>query len=145
MKSRAVLDTNVVLAAQHSRSTSSPNAEIVVRWRAGEFVWLHSQDILEEYAEKLLEHGISATLVENLLTDLGAMGESVPIEFFHLRHYPVDADDTPFLLVALNGGATHLVTYDEHVATVGVFYPEFRTCAPLEFLNDLRTPGTSQP
>jgi predicted nucleic acid-binding protein len=144
MKKRAVLDTNMVLAAQRSRSTSSPNAEIVARWRAGDFVWLHSQDILEEYAEKLLEHGISAILVENLLADLGALGESVPIEFFHLRHYPADADDTPFLLVALNGGATHVVTYDEHIQTVGVFYPEFKTCAPLEFLNDLRAHSAAE-
>jgi predicted nucleic acid-binding protein len=43
-----------------------------------------------------------------------------------------------FLLTALNGEATHLVTYDEHLETVGVFYPEYKTCNPLEFLKDLR-------
>lgn len=47
-------------------------------------------------------------------------------------------DDVAFLLVALNGSATHLVTYDPHLQDVAVFYPEFITCEPLAFLSDLR-------
>ncbi len=65
-------------------------------------------------------------------------GAAVEIEFFHLRHYPSDPDDTAFLLAALNGGASHLTTYDQHLEDVGVFYPEFVTCAPIEFLGYLR-------
>lgn len=65
-------------------------------------------------------------------------GVQVQIEFFHLRHYPVDADDTVFLLTALNGDASHMVTYDSGLEDVAVFYPEFVTCRPLEFLADLR-------
>ncbi len=34
---RAVLDTNVVLAAKLSGHPQSPNAEIITRWLAGEF------------------------------------------------------------------------------------------------------------
>ena len=37
---RAVLDTNVVLAAKRSVHPQSPNAEIITRWMAGEFIWL---------------------------------------------------------------------------------------------------------
>ena len=66
-------------------------------------------------------------------------GETVPLTFFHLPHYPADADDTPFLLAALNGDASHLVTYDEHLHCVSIFYPEFITCEPLEFLTQLRS------
>ncbi|NLT71286.1 MAG: putative toxin-antitoxin system toxin component, PIN family [Verrucomicrobiaceae bacterium] len=138
MSFRAVLDTNVVLAAKRSTSTTSPNAEVVSRWRAAEFTWLLTHDILNEYADKLLELGIAATDVVDLLVDLGALGELVPIHFFHVRNYPSDADDTPFLLAALNGQASHLVTYDEHLQLVGIFYPEFKTCEPIEFLSDLR-------
>ena len=87
---RSVLDTNVVLAAKLSGHPQSPNAEIITRWMAGEFIWLVS-------------------------------------------------DDVAFLLVTLNGAATHLVTYDEHLKDVGVFYPEFITCEPVRFLFDLRT------
>lgn len=34
---RAVLDTNVVLAALKSKNPHSPTAELVQRWEAGEF------------------------------------------------------------------------------------------------------------
>ena len=140
---RAVLDTNVLLAAKLSEHPQSPNAEIIARWMAGEFDWLVSDDLLTEYAEKLLEKGVDAVKVEILLADLLQFGVEVFIRFFHFQHYPVDADDVAFLLVALNGAATHLVTYDEHLKDVGVFYPEFITCEPVQFLFDLRT--TSAP
>jgi len=135
---KAVLDTNVVLAARRSSSPHSPNTEIIVRWLHGEFTWLISDDILEEYGEKLLALGIPAADVRRFLKRLVADGEHTFIRFFHLRHYPCDADDTAFLLTALNGQASHLVTYDDDLAKVAVFYPEIVTCRPLEFLEALR-------
>jgi uncharacterized protein len=136
---RAVLDTNIALAAKRSTHPQSPNTEIITRWMAGEFSWLVSDDVVTEYAEKLLEKGIDPIRVETLVADLLQYGEEVPIRFFHFRHYPVDMDDVAFLLVALNGDATHLVTYDEHLKDVGVFYPEIVTCEPVAFLSDLRS------
>lgn len=135
---RAVLDTNVVLAARRSSSPYSPNTEIIVRWLHREFTWLVSDDILEAYGEKLLALAIPPVEVRRFLARLVADGEYTPIRFFHLRHYPCDADDTAFLLAALNGQASHLVTYDEDLENVGVFYPEFTTCRPLDFLAALR-------
>jgi predicted nucleic acid-binding protein len=135
---RAVLDTNVVLAAKRSVHSQSPNAEVITRWTSGEFIWLVSDDVVTEYADKLLKKGIDCLKVERLVADLLQYGEEVPIRFYHFQHYPVDADDVAFLLVALNGSASHLVTYDEHLKDVGVFYPEFITCEPLGFLSDLR-------
>ncbi len=135
---RAVLDTNVVLAGKGTKSSASPNAEILHRWGLREFEWLFSEDILEEYLEKLLERGHPPSDVAPFIAELVQLGVQVPIRFFHLRHYPCDADDTAFLLAALNGQATHLVTYDEDLENVGVFYPEFITCRPLEFLAALR-------
>jgi predicted nucleic acid-binding protein len=93
---------------------------------------------LEEYAEKLLEHGHPEIEVTFFLKQLMRLGESVPIGFYHVRHYPADPDDTIFLLAALNGMATHLVTYDEHLEELAVFYPEYITCRPLVFLFELR-------
>lgn len=135
---RGVLDTNVVLAAKRSANPASPNAEIIDRWVDGEFVWVVTQDVLAEYALKLLEKGIATETVEAFLADLLIYGEEVPIRFFHFHHYPIDVDDVAFLLAAVNGNATHLVTYDEHLKDVGMFYPEFLTCEPLVFLADLR-------
>ena len=136
---RAVLDTNVVLAAKRSAHPQSPNAEIITRWMAGGFTWLVSDDVVTEYAEKLLEKGVDPLKVELFVADLLQYGEDVPIRFFHFQHYPVDADDVAFLLAALNGAASHLVTYDEHLKDVSVFYPEFITCEPVGFLADLRS------
>lgn len=135
---RVVLDTNVILSAELASSPHGPNREILRRWRAGEFIWLYSADILKEYAEKLLEFGVDASHVAHLLTELAAWGCRVWIGHYHVRRYPSDADDTPFLLLALNGGASHLVTYDQHLLDVGIFYPEIETCGPLEFLKELR-------
>ncbi len=100
--------------------------------------WLVSEDVLIEYAAKLLEKGIDPLRVEQFVADILQYGEEVPIRFFHFQHYPVDMDDVAFLLVVLNGAASHLVTYDEHLKDVGVFYPEFITCGPASFLSDLR-------
>jgi len=134
---RSVLDTNVVVAAEGSSATGSPNREIMDRWRAGEFLWLYSRGTVLEYIEKLLEHGIAESDVRRLVRALGVLGERVEIEFFHLRRYPADADDIAFVLCALNGHATHLVTYDGHLFDVAHEYP-FVVCNPLCFLAELR-------
>ena len=102
------------------------------------FIWLVSNDVVTECAEKLLKKGIDSLKVERLVADLLQYGEEVPIRFYHFQHYPIDADDVAFLLLARNGAASHLVTYDEHLKDVGVFYPEFITCEPVAFLSDLR-------
>jgi len=54
--------------------------------------------------------------------------------FFHFRHFPVNSEDTIFLLSAINGAATHLVSYDSHLSDVGLFYDEFVTRTPTAFL-----------
>jgi predicted nucleic acid-binding protein len=135
---RAVLDTNVVLAARGASNPGSPNREIMAQWRAGRFVLLLTLDMVAEYVEKLLEMGKPESEVEVFAADLLTMGETVAIRFFHLRHYPADADDIAFVLCALNGAATHLVTYDAHLLNAGCFYLEFVTCEPVPFLAQLR-------
>lgn len=137
---RAVLDTNVVLAADRSTNPLSPNKEIINRWANREFTWLVSDDIAAEYAEKLLEKGNAPVDVEAFITGLFLLADLVEIRFFHFRHYPVDSDDTIFLLCAINGAATHLVSYDGHLSDVGLFYDEFVTCKPVEFLAALKIP-----
>ena len=131
---RAVLDTNVVLAADRTSNPLSPNKEIISRWANGEFIWLVTDDIAGEYIEKLLEKGNNTDEVEAFVTGLFLLAERVQIRFFHFRHYPVDSDDTIFLLCAINGVATHLVSYDRHLLDMGSFYDEFMTCRPTVFL-----------
>ena len=134
---RAVVDTNVVVAAHRSTAPDSPNREVLSRWRPGEFVLLYSDDVLLEYIRKLVEHGADRATIRQLIRSVLREGGRVAIRFYHLRRYPADADDIGILLCALNGRATHLVSYD------GGFEPfigEFALtiCEPLAFLRELR-------
>jgi len=135
---RAVLDTNVILAAHHSRSPASPGVEILDRWERGEFVLLYTADVITEYAEKLIEAGAPQAATDRFLSAIALNGTFVLIEFFHFCHYPEDADDIAFLLCALNGGATHLVTYDPHLHVLQPHYT-LVICEPLRFLAHLRS------
>ena len=136
---RAVLDTNVILAAKGSPHPASPGREIIERWKHGELMLLYSTDTLVEYSEKLLEHGFQEAEVERFIRLFARHGEAVVITFFHFRHYPVDRDDVMFLLCAMNGEASHLVSYDRHLLDLRSFYAgELIICQPLEFLAVLR-------
>ncbi len=136
---RAVLDTNVLLAAARSPHKTSPTAEILDRWQKREFELLVSLDTLTEYAEKLLSHGVAAPEVEAFLTTLALHAELVTVAFFHFRHNPIDPDDVMFLLCAINGRASHLVSYDSHLRNLRSFYEkELKICEPLEFLAECR-------
>ena len=134
---RAVLDTNTILAAHRSPNPSSPNREVLDRWRRGAFVLLYSDDVLLEYGEKMVEFGCTDAEVRAFLARIQILGELVVIEFFHLRRYPADPDDVAFLLCAINGNATHLVTYDDGLLSfTGEF--SFAICQPLALLAALR-------
>ena len=136
---RAVLDTNVLIAARRSDNPHSPNRELIELWQANQFALLFSRDTLHEYAEKLLALSVDRTDVVDFLALISALGEAVEIEFFHLPHYPADADDIAFLLCAWNGLASHLVSYDRDLLDLSDTYVSyFRICPPLEFLAALR-------
>jgi len=143
---RVVLDTNVLLAGRTSSHPTSPAAEILDRWQQREFVVLYSLDTLAEYAEKLLSRGIAPLDVEAFIRLLVMHAEIVPVAFFHFRHYPVDPDDVMFLLCAVNGHASHLVSYDQHLLSLRPYYAgELAICEPLEFLIDCRKQKSSSP
>ena len=136
---RAVLDTNTVIAFRRSPHATSPVREVFLRWRAGEFTLCFSDDMLLEYLEKLLALGLTEPEVETFAREIRSLGERIPVVHFHFRHYPMDADDTAFLLCALNGTASHLVTYDDHLLTLRPHYcGQFSICEPVEFLRELR-------
>ena len=133
---RAVLYTNVVIAAHRSSGPASPNRKILARWKAADFTLL--EDVLLEYVEKLIELGVSDEMLREFGRAIGVLGEGVAIAFFHLRRYPADSDDIAFLLCAINGHASHLVTYDSGFSEIA---PDcsFAICEPLAFLSALRT------
>lgn len=143
--SRAVLDSNVLVAAQRSTHPHSPNRELIERWRANEFTFLFSRDTLLEYAEKLLALSVNREDAVEFIALISALGEPEEIEFFHLPSYPADADDIAFLLCAWNGLATRLASYDRDLLNLAAAYKShFKICPPLEFLTSLRAVRPSE-
>lgn len=138
-----VPDTNVVIARVLTKHPRSPNQEIFRRFRNGEFQWLYSNDTLLEYIRKLTELGFEPDWIEEFIANIiiAANSVDVPIIRFHLEIYPVDERDICFLLCAINGEATHIVTYDEHFLLIAdeiksIF--NVRVCKPIDFLKSLR-------
>ena len=97
MAFRAVLDTNVVLAADRASTPQSPNREIINRWAAGEFIWLITDDIAPEYTEKLLEKGIDPIEVEAMVLRILAERPSVNDGLWPLVFSPLAPPAKPTL------------------------------------------------
>ena len=138
---RVVPDTNIFIAAQKSKSLGSPNKEFFEHWQKTEFDLLYSEDTLLEYVEKLRELGIVEQTIKKLVQAILALGIEVQIVYFHLRHYPEDPDDIAFLLCAVNGDATHIVSQDNHLLRLNYLYP-FTICRTVDFLRELRQINT---
>ncbi|MCX7422003.1 MAG: PIN domain-containing protein [Planctomycetia bacterium] len=137
---RAVLESNVLVAAQRSADPHGPNRELVERWKSSEFTFLFSPDTLLEYAEKLFALSVNREDAVEFIALISALGEAVEVEFFHLPHYPADADDIAFLLCAWNGFASHLASYDRDLLDLSSAYEgHFKICSPPEFLAALRS------
>jgi putative PIN family toxin of toxin-antitoxin system len=136
VSARVVVDANVIIASRRSSSEDSPDTEALRHWEEGRFIWLISKDVLREYARKLMEVGVADADVESFLARLIVAAESVQIAVFHERNYPEDNDDIAFLLCAINGRATHLVTYDRHLTALEGHY-DFRICGPRDLIADL--------
>jgi len=138
---RIVLDTNVIIASHLSKSDDSPNKEIFQRWEQDQFDVLWSRDVLSEYIDKLKEKNVAENLIIQLISQFIAYGEEVKIIFYHYENYPEDAKDICFVLCALNGDGTHIVTYDPHLLDLRLDYmTEFniKIVTPLDFLHELR-------
>ncbi len=60
--------------------------------------------------------------------------EETYIKYFHLEKYPVDEDDIAFVLCAINGKTTHLITYDAHLLEINDYY-DFSKVIYISFIN----------
>jgi putative PIN family toxin of toxin-antitoxin system len=134
-----VLDTNVVLAAHLTDNPRSPTAELVVRWRSGEFIQLYSTATLAELREKMVVKHVDIHIVGRYVADLLFAGERVEVTKDDVK--PViaaDPDDDLILACAVKGRADYLVTYDPHLLTLGDEYEGVRICDGLHFLYAVR-------
>jgi len=136
---RAVLDTNVIIAALKSTNPGSPTVELLQRWRQGEFTLLYADDLLLEYREKFISRNIETALRIAFLASLGALGERVQLSPDQIQPIVLaDPDDDVVLACALVGNATHLVTYDPHLLNLGQTYRGITILDGLHFLYVVR-------
>ncbi|MBL7065765.1 MAG: putative toxin-antitoxin system toxin component, PIN family [Anaerolineae bacterium] len=136
---RAVFDTNVVIAALLSRNPHSPLVELLRRWRNDEFELLYCDDLRAEYREKLIAKGVQPDRRHRLLEDLTSLGTCILLTPDDLvPRIPDDPDDDVVIACAIAGEATHLVTYDPHLHTLGAEYQGVRILDGLHFLYTVR-------
>lgn len=136
---RAVVDTNVVIAALKARNPNSPTRELLARWENGEFDWLYSDDLRAEYVAKLKEKQVDPSRARVFFARLKQRGYSIPLTKDDLVHrVPADPDDDIVIACAIVGRATHLVTYDPHLHALGEVYQGVRILDGLQFLRVLR-------
>jgi len=136
---RAMLDTNVVLAAHLTDNPRSPTAELIVRWRRGEFIQPYSTATMAELRGKMVVKHVDIHIAGRYIADLLLAGERVKVTEEDVK--PVvaaDLDDDLILACAVKGRADYLVTYDPHLLELGNEYEGIRICDGLHFLYVVR-------
>ena len=133
---RVVLDTNVIISA--AISPASPPAQIHLAWNEGRFELLVSPDLLAEYRralgyERVRErHRKSDDELDALVLDYELAGVVVEPEE-ELDIVTADPDDNRVLECAVAGTASHIVSGDRHLLTMGE-YEEIPILDPRAFL-----------
>lgn len=137
---RAVLDTNVLVAAVGSRRGAS-NAVLIAAFE-GRFDWLVSTPLFLEYEDVLLRPEVlsrstmTSIAMSRFLTDVAAAATPVDL---HFRWRPLlkDPKDEMVLETAVNGRADALVTHnDGDFAAARAF--DVEVLVPSRFLERIR-------
>ena len=137
-KPRAVLDTNVLVAAFRSRTGAS--FEIFRRLRLDEWRAVLSNHLTYEYEEVLKRDATALSLnktdVDAILNALCARGEEWPLTQNWDPILP-DPDDEPLVQLAQESGALMIVTHNKrHLQPAGGL--GIQVLKPMEFLCILR-------
>jgi len=113
-KSRGVVDTSVLVAgvagmkgSVHESNVAS--AKFVQRWVEDRtFVWLITEEVLDEYREVLARLGVRRPLIGKIVNTLRAKGEHVKVG--STRNLSPDPDDNHICDCAEYGSADFIVT-----------------------------------
>ncbi len=113
---KVVVDTSVFIAGYLSRTGTGYSAQVISRWRAGDFQLVMSRQILEEIAAKLIEKGIEEERIVEFITVVGRIALNVPGNYVVYRLDEIDPDDNMLLATAQEGAADYLVSLDaQHI------------------------------
>jgi predicted nucleic acid-binding protein len=111
---RAVVDTSVVVAGIAGfrppyTSGKNPSADLLYRWvEGGDFQWLVSEEILDEYKEVLKRLGVRSNVIGRVVNLIRERAEEVRVR--SLAEISPDPKDDPFCRCAEQGKAEWIVT-----------------------------------
>jgi predicted nucleic acid-binding protein len=113
-KPRAVIDTSVLVAGisafrEPFASGRHPSADVLHEWgERNNFVWLITEDILEEYKEVLKRLHVRPNLIGKVINLIRERAEEV--KFRSTVEISPDPKDDPFCLCAEQGKADFILT-----------------------------------
>ena len=113
-KPRAVVDTSVLVAGisgfrEPFVSGRNPSADVLHRWaERNNFVWLITEDILEEYKEVLKRLGVRPNLIGKVVNLIRERAEEVKVRAS--AEISPDPKDDAFCICAESGKADFIVT-----------------------------------
>ena len=111
---RGVVDTSVLVAGisgfrkPYVRG-KNPSADLLHRWaEKSDFVWLVTEDILDEYKEVLKRLGVRSNLIGSVINLIRERAEQVSVHAsFEISP---DPKDDPFCICSEEGSADFIVT-----------------------------------
>jgi predicted nucleic acid-binding protein len=115
-KPRAVVDTSVLVAGisgfrEPFVSGRNPSAHVLHRWtERNNFVWLITEDILEEYKEVLKRLRVRPNLIGKVVNLIRERAEEVKVRAS--AQLSPDPEDDVFCLCAESGKADFLITFN---------------------------------
>ena len=113
-KPRGVVDTSVLVAGisgfrQPFHAGKNPSADVLHRWaEKNHFVWLITEDILEEYKEVLKRLHVRPNLIGKVVNLIRERAEEVNVHAS--SQISPDPKDDPFCLCSEQGKADFIVT-----------------------------------
>lgn len=113
-KPRAVVDTSVLVAGisgfrEPFVSGRNPSADVLHRWaEKNHFVWLVTEDILDEYKEVLKRLRVRSNLIGRVVNLIRERAEEVKVR--SSAEISADPKDDPFCLCAESGKADFAIT-----------------------------------
>ena len=113
-KPRAVVDTNVLVAGisgfrEPFVPGRNPSADVLHGWaKENNFIWLVTEDILEEYKEVLKRLQVRPNLIGKVINLIRERAEGVKVH--SSAEISPDPDDDPFCLCSEQGKADFIVT-----------------------------------
>ena len=128
---RVLIDTNILLAIAPKRSSERWLYEML---RKGELTLILSNEIIEEYGEKLAWF-YSTYFAEIVLDELMNLHKTEQVEaFYKWQLIEEDKDDNKFVDAAVASNADFIITNDKHFKVLrNIPFPKVQTLSLQEF------------